>query len=345
MSNGQWATLPRIDTFSFLPYTHPMSHLFVPIQKEMLEFEHVMFSLLNSQVPLVCTVAEHILMNGGKRLRPALLIVVAKMVGGLNPAAYRLGACIEFIHTASLLHDDVIDSATVRRGKVSANTQWGNHVSVLVGDFFYCRASQLLTEQGDLKILRIVTDSILALTEGEVLEIVTNANHTTSREDYLEIIKNKTALLFAAACQVGGVLGGVSEDFETALRGYGLNLGMAFQLVDDVLDYTANENILGKSLGADLKEGKLTLPLIIALVQAQNDEQKIIRNALLSERVEKQLLQSINEIIVRYKGFDQTFALALDYVQKAKACLSIFRGSVEKDLLYAIADHVVTRVR
>lgn len=326
-------------------HSEPMTDLFVPIQKEMAEFERVMFELLNSQVPLVRTVAEHILKNGGKRLRPALLIVVAKMAGALSPAVYHLGSCIEFIHTASLLHDDVIDNASMRRGKKSANAQWGNHVAVLVGDFFYCRCSQLLTEHGDLKILKLVTDSILALTEGEVLEIAVNAEHTTSREDYLQIIKNKTALLFAAACQVGGVLGNVSEDFEVALRDYGLNLGMAFQLVDDVLDYTANEDVLGKTLGVDLQEGKLTLPLIIALSQACTDEQKIIRNALLSERIEKELLKEVNDIIARYKGFAQTYDLALDYVQKAKACLSVFRGSVEKDLLYAIADHVVMRTR
>jgi len=322
-----------------------MSHLLVPIQKEMAEFDRVMFSQINSQVPLVKTVAEHILSNGGKRLRPALLIVVAKMTGALSPAVYHLGSCIEFIHTASLLHDDVVDNAAVRRGKISANAQWGNHVAVLVGDFFYCRASQLLTEHGDLKILKIVTDSILALTEGEVLEIETNAHQTTSRDDYLKIIKNKTALLFAAACQVAAVLGGVSEEFEVALRDYGLNLGLAFQLVDDVLDYTANEDLLGKTLGIDLQEGKLTLPLIVALSRASAEEQKVIRNALLSERLEKALLLSVKAIIERYQGFQHTYDLALDYVQKAKVNLSVFRGSVEKDLLFGIADHVVLRTR
>lgn len=320
-----------------------LSEIFVPIQNQVSEFETYMFSLLDSQVPFVRSVAEYILSNGGKRLRPILTVLSAKMSGHMSESVHRMGSCIEFIHTASLLHDDVIDNAKMRRGRSSANAKWGNHVSVLVGDFFHCRASQLLTEQGNLRILKIVTDCITALTEGEVLEIVTNSENCTTREDYLSIIKNKTALLFSAACQVGGVLAGVSEELEVALRDYGFNLGMAFQLADDVLDYTSSEDIFGKASGIDLQEGKLTLPLIVALESANAEEAQLIRSSLVSERVEKDAFQLISEIIGRYKGFDKTYDLARDYIDSAKKSLAPYRSSLEKDILLTIADFVVAR--
>jgi len=256
-----------------------------------------------------------------------------------------MGSCIEFIHTASLLHDDVIDNAKIRRGRPSANAKWGNHVSVLVGDFFYCRASQLLTEQGDLKILKTVTDCITALTEGEVLEIITNSDHKTTQDDYLSIIKNKTALLFSAASQVGGILGGVSQEFEDALKDYGYNLGMAFQLADDVLDYTSSEDVFGKAKGIDLQEGKLTLPLILSFKQATDEETQIIKNALLGDRLEKETFKAVHEIIKKYNGFERTYELAQDYINRAKESLSPFRTSIEKDILLALADFVTTRDR
>lgn len=322
-----------------------INNIFVPVKKEMAELEEVLFTLLGSQVPFVRNVAEYILKNGGKRLRPALTVVSAKMSGYTEINAYKMGACIEFIHTASLLHDDVIDNAQIRRGRISANVKWGNHVSVLVGDFFYCRASQLLTEQGDIKILRIVTDCITALTEGEVLEIITNSNLDTTQDQYLSIIKNKTALLFSAACQVGGVLGGVSAEFEEALKDYGYHLGMAFQLADDVLDYTSSEDVSGKTMGIDLKEGKLTLPLIIALKHASDSEAQIIKNALIGDRLEKETFLNVQEVIKKYNGFEKTYDLAHDYINRAKASLSPFRTSIEKDILLATAEFVTTRDR
>ena len=193
---------------------HSFHDILIPLGGEIKKIEDVLHELLSSQVPFVRSVAEYIIENGGKRIRPILTVVSAKMSGYTDLPAYNMGACVEFIHTASLLHDDVIDNAKIRRGRASANAKWGNHVSVLVGDFFYCRASQILTDNGDLKILKIITDCITALTEGEVLEIVTNSDLKTTRDDYLQIIKNKTALLFSASCQVGGVLGGVDPDYE-----------------------------------------------------------------------------------------------------------------------------------
>jgi octaprenyl-diphosphate synthase len=322
-----------------------LNDILIPLQKDVDELERVMIGLLSSQVPFVQSVAEYTIKNGGKRLRPILTLICARLAGSQGLSAYKMGSCIEFVHTASLLHDDVIDNAKLRRGKPSTNSKWGNHVSVLVGDFFYCRASQLLTEQGNLKILKIVTDAITALTEGEVLEITKNLDLNTTEDDYLAIIKNKTAILFAAASQIGGVLGNVSEEYELALRNYGLNLGMAFQLADDALDYTATEEVFGKESGIDLQEGKLTLPLLVAIKCATPTEQQTIKSALMSDKIEKSVFQEIRDIILKYQGFDETYKMAQSYVELAKEQILPFRPSIEKDILLHIADYVTARDR
>jgi len=320
-----------------------LGKILIPVQNDVAELERVMLELLDSQVPFVRSVAEYVIQNGGKRLRPLLTLICAKLTGFQGPEAFKMGSCIEFVHTASLLHDDVIDNAQIRRGRASANHKWGNHVSVLVGDFFYCRASQLLTEQKNHKILKTVTDAITALTEGEVLEITTNADYLTSKEDYLKIIENKTAVLFAAACQVGGILGNVSEDFENALRRYGFHLGVAFQLADDVLDYTSSEDVFGKQNGIDLQEGKLTLPLITALAKSTPEENKIIRQTLMSKHVEPAQVKEVSDIIRKYEGFAVTLALAKTHLEEAKKNIEPFRSGIEKDILLAIADYVLER--
>lgn len=326
-----------------LPPASSLQNILIPVQNEIVQLEKVLFASINSQVDFVHSVAEYILKNGGKRVRPILTVVSAKLAGFTGEKAYRMGACLEFIHTASLLHDDVIDNAQIRRKRSTANAKWGNHVSVLVGDFFYCRASQILTGQGSLKILKIVTDCITATTEGEVLEIIKSADMSTSRDDYLAIIKNKTALLMSAACWVGAVLGGVSEELEIALKEYGYNLGMAFQLADDVLDYVSSEDVFGKAKGIDLQEGKLTLPLIIALRDANEKEVQIIKNTLIAEKLESQRFIEVQNIINKYRGFEQTYELASAYIQKAKDSLSVFRSSIEKDVLLSIANYVIER--
>lgn len=320
-----------------------LGNILVPIQKEITELELVMKDLLKSQVPFVQSVAEYIIDNGGKRIRPVLTILCAKLCGYHGENTYRMGSCIEFVHTASLLHDDVIDNAKLRRGKISANAKWGNHVSVLVGDFFYCRASQLLTSQGNLKILKVVTDAITALTEGEVLEITKNLDLNTSEEDYLKIIENKTAILFAAACQIGGILGNISEENQKALHDYGFNLGMAFQLADDALDYTSSQDIFGKENGIDLQEGKLTLPLIRAIKKATPDETQLIKDALMAQHIERDVFQKISTVIRRYSGFEETYRMAEDYIHRAKEAILPFRHSLEKDMLLHVANFVASR--
>ncbi|MBU0507090.1 polyprenyl synthetase family protein [bacterium] len=317
----------------------------VPIKKEIDELEIMLFELIGSEVSFVRTVADYILKNGGKRLRPILTVICAKMAGCVDKSVYKMAACIEYIHTASLLHDDVIDNAMLRRGQPSTNAKWGNHISVLVGDFFYSRASQLMIDQKNLKILDVVAKSTTATTEGEIFEIMKSSDVTTTQEDYLKIIKNKTAHLFATACQIGGIMSGVSDYFEKSFQEYGLNLGMAFQLADDVLDYTSSEDVFGKTKGVDLREGKLTLPLIRSMGRANEEEVQILKNAIIAESLDQETFTQVKDLIIRYDGFKDTQELARDYIVRAKESLSPFRASLEKDILLSLADYVVHRER
>lgn len=315
----------------------------IPIQREVEELDKVLTESLDSRVPFVKSVAEYVIKNGGKRLRPILTILSARLSGYQGDSSIQLGVAVEFMHTASLLHDDVIDNASVRRGRSSINNKWGNHVSVLVGDFFYCRAMDLLVRNGDLRVLKVLTDVITITTEGEIFEITKSNDLNTTEADYLQIITSKTAALIGGACQVGAILGHVSEDFEHSLRKFGLNLGIAFQLMDDVLDYTASEEEFGKINGIDLKEGKLTLPLIVALKRCSESESQIIKEAQIADQVNPECFKEVLQIIHCYDGIKETTRLANSYIQKAKENLSLFKPTIEKDALMSIADYVVLR--
>lgn len=315
----------------------------IPIKREVNELDRVMQSNLHSPIPFVEDVVHYVTDNGGKRLRPVLTILAAKLSGYEGEAAISLGVAIEFMHTATLLHDDVIDRAMLRRGRPSINKKWGNHISVLVGDFFYCRAMDMLVKHGDLRVLRVITDAITTTTEGEIFEITKSNNLTTTEDDYLQIIHGKTAALIGAACHCGGILGRLSENYEQALKNFGVNLGIAFQLIDDVLDYTSDEVTFGKTQGIDLREGKLTLPLILVLKRATEEEKGIIKNALVADEIEESLFGQVAKIIHKYDGIRETNKLAQSYVQKAKDSLSPFKPTLEKETLMAITDYVVLR--
>ena len=225
---------------------------------------------LDSGVPLVGEVARYIISAGGKRLRPALLLLVCGALGYRGTQHYNLAAVVEFIHTATLLHDDVVDESTLRRGRATANESFGNPASVLVGDFLYSRAFQMIVDVGSLRIMRVLADATNVIAEGEVLQLLNVHDADTDEEKYLRVIRYKTAKLFEAATQVGAILGGASPGVELALAEYGMHLGTAFQLIDDVLDYSGDLNATGKNLGDDLAEGKATLPLIHAMANADD---------------------------------------------------------------------------
>lgn len=315
----------------------------LPVAQELNAAEEALALALTSEVPLITEAVQYIIRNGGKRLRPLLTLLSAKISGYQGGAAPRLAAAMEMIHTASLLHDDVVDDAPLRRGKASTKAKWGNSISVLVGDFFWCKMSQIIVEHGCLRTLKAVTDTITATTEAEILEITRHSDFSIDQETYLKIIRGKTAVLMAACCQIGAILGNVSEAFEEALKRYGHDVGTAFQLADDILDYESEEEKFGKHRGGDLREGKLTFPLIVALQRGDAKSVKIIREVLLSGRLEPERFTEVLGIIHRYGGLEETAKLAKQFAEKAKKNIQPFKASLEKESLLGLADYIVER--
>ena len=300
---------------------------------------------LQSDVPLIRKVGEYVLSSGGKRIRPALLLLAAKLCGYRGDRHVPLASVIEFIHTATLLHDDVVDSANLRRGIASANALWGNEASVLVGDFLFSKSFSLMVADGDLAVLKVLSAATTIIAEGEVLQLVSTSDMDLSEESYIEVVKCKTAILLSAACQAGAILGKASPERETALSDFGLGLGIAFQLMDDTLDYVASEEQFGKSIGHDLEEGKITLPLIHTLKQCTPGERNLIGDIIEKDLMDKADFQSVFELVHRYGGIAYAIARAREYIAQAKTKLEVFEASQEKAALLCLSDYVVTRVK
>jgi octaprenyl-diphosphate synthase len=299
-----------------------------------------------SPVALIPQVAAHIVAAGGKRLRPLLTLAAARMCGyqgGLRHV--HLAACVEFIHTATLLHDDVVDESALRRGLASANAVFGNKASVLVGDFLFARAFELMVADGSLKVLDILARTASTIAEGEVLQLTTQNDLATTEARYLDVIRGKTATLFAAACQVGAVVADRPEAQEAALAEYGMNVGIGFQLVDDALDYAADEVKLGKTVGDDFREGKITLPVLVAYAAGDDGERRFWRRTIeQSEQNADDLVHAV-ELIARHQAIRATLERATRSAAEAKAKLSVFPDSPIKACLLRVADYTVNRAR
>jgi octaprenyl-diphosphate synthase len=251
-----------------------------PIAEDLQQVDEVIRRRLDSEVVLIRTIAQYIIAGGGKRLRPALVLLAANAFGQRATSRHDLAAVIEFIHTATLLHDDVVDESSMRRGRKTANAEFGNAASVLVGDFLYSRAFQMIVGAGSLRVMKVLADATNVIAEGEVLQLLNVHDPDTDEQKYLRVIRYKTAKLFEAATQVGAIIGGANSEAETALAEYGMHLGTAFQLIDDVLDYSGDIHETGKNLGDDLAEGKPTLPLIYAMRAGSESERALIRHAI-----------------------------------------------------------------
>jgi octaprenyl-diphosphate synthase len=296
---------------------------------------------LASDVVLINQIADHIIAGGGKRLRPMLHALAARAAGYTGDKHLKLAAVIEFIHTSTLLHDDVVDESDLRRGRKTANALWGNAASVLVGDFLYSRSFQLMVELDDMRIMRILADTTNTIAEGEVLQLLNIGNADVSEAAYLAVIERKTAVLFAAATELGGLLGGLPDNQVAALRRYGMQLGYAFQIADDLLDYVSDSRTLGKNIGDDLAEGKPTLPLIYALEKAPADQAQSLRHA-----VEHGELASLDRIIatIRDSGaLERTHQRAASHAAAAQAALSEIPASPYRGALMALASYAVDR--
>jgi octaprenyl-diphosphate synthase len=300
---------------------------------------------LRSDVSLIPTIGRYILESGGKRVRPLLLLLSARLCGYRGERSIPLASIVEFIHTATLLHDDVVDNANLRRGQRSANSVWGNEASVLVGDFLFTKSFSLMVTDGDLRVLRAMSDATTRMAEGEVLQLLKTCDLGISEEEYLRVVVNKTAVLISAACQIGGVLGEAAEARVEALREFGMEVGIAFQLMDDCLDYVADREEFGKAVGADLEEGKITLPLIHVMRQCSPEERARIESVVEGDVLEQADLESVLELIRRYDGIEFTRSQARRRIDRAKELLSVFPASTEREALEAVADYVVSRKR
>jgi len=298
---------------------------------------------LKSEVPIISTIGEYLLLSGGKRFRAKLLLLSAKLCGYQGDRHISMASLVEFIHTATLLHDDVVDRAELRRGMNSANAIWGNEASVLVGDFLFTKCFSLMVENGNWKILQTMSKATTLLAEGELMELLKTNDLTLSEETYLSIVARKTASLISAATQIGAILGEVSEEKEKALFSFGRDVGMAFQLIDDNLDYTSKEEEFGKKIGTDLQEGKITLPLIHTLSQCDSKEKAMIEKIVQSDPITPEDFSQVVELIEKYKGIQYTFDKAKRFIENAKQELRIFNPSKEKEALMAMADYVLER--
>jgi octaprenyl-diphosphate synthase len=296
---------------------------------------------LGSDVALIRQVAEYIITGGGKRLRPALLVLSARACGYPGANKYALAAAVEMIHTATLLHDDVVDESKLRRGHATANATFGNSASVLVGDFLYSRAFQLMVGLGSVRILEILSNATNVIAEGEVLQLMNAGNPDLDEDTYLAVIQRKTAKLFEAAAQLGAVLAGCAAEDEARLARYGMHLGTAFQLVDDILDYSGDLHAIGKNLGDDLAEGKMTLPLIRAMKVGTPAEAAVIRNAITDGRLTD--FQPVLDVLTRTGALDHARACAQRESDAAAECVAALPASPHRENLLELASFAVRR--
>ena len=313
------------------------------LKDEMAAVEEQIKKNLTSNVQLVSKVGEYILSSGGKRIRPMLLLLSARLCNYQGSRHLELASVVEFLHTATLLQDDVVDSADLRRGNRSANSVWGNQASVLVGDFLFAKSFSVMVDTGSLKILKLFSETTKQLAEGEILQLLKTCDLEVDEQRYLQVVRDKTAILIAAACQVGGVLVDVDEQKEFALREFGLEIGTAFQLMDDALDYVADEADFGKERGHDLYEGKMTLPLIHAYSNSSAEQRSEVARIIEAEELSPADLDYVCTLIDRNQGIAYTRQKAFERIVAAKRQLLIFPDCEARQALFILADYVVSR--
>ncbi|WP_147126067.1 polyprenyl synthetase family protein [Shimia ponticola] len=325
--------------------TKPHERLAAELTEEMAAVNALIRARMASEhAPRIPEVTAHLVDAGGKRVRPMLTLAAAKMCGYDGPYHVHLAATVEFIHTATLLHDDVVDESNQRRGRPTANLLWDNQSSVLVGDYLFARSFQLMVETGSLRVLDILANAAATIAEGEVLQLTAAQDITTTEETYFKVIRGKTAALFSAATEVGGVIAGQDHATVQALFDYGDALGIAFQIVDDLLDYGGSTDATGKNIGDDFRERKLTLPVLKAIAAADADERAFWERVIGKGKQGDGDLEHALELLAKHGAMDQTRAVALDHAARAKAALDTIPSHPIKDMLVDLADYVVARV-
>ncbi|QDD13836.1 octaprenyl diphosphate synthase [Candidatus Methylopumilus rimovensis] len=318
-----------------------LSTILSPIKSDLLAVNEVIRASLHSEVPLVNQVAGHIIQGGGKRLRPSTLLLVGGLFGPVRKEHHELAAVIEFIHTATLLHDDVVDQSTKRRNHKTANTIFGNAASVLVGDFIYSRAFQMMVKINHMKVMEVLANTTNTIAEGEVLQLLNIHNASIEDEDYLKVVYYKTAKLFESAAELGAIIGGADDNDIKVLAQFGKYMGIAFQLIDDVLDLSGNPEEIGKNLGDDLAEGKPTLPLLYAMKKGSDEQKNIIRAAIENGGLTE--LESVLNAVKETKALEYVRELAKEEIEKGEKLIQHITSSVYKDALLALTQFVTTR--
>ncbi len=313
------------------------------VEDDLVKVEALFEEQCRSDVSLVGEIGRYIREGGGKRIRPALLLLACRLCGYRGDRSILLASVVEFIHTATLLHDDIIDEATTRRGRRSVNSRWGNDVTVLLGDFLYTKSMSMALSQDNLTILRLLSDVTLRMIEGEILEIERDADLQITDSAHIDIIKRKTAHLFSACLRIGAILGEVGEERERALASYGLNLGICFQMVDDLLDFTADEKVLGKPVASDLREGKLTLPAIFMLRRGGAAAAKRIAAVLEDRGFERVSSGEIARLALETGALDEARTLAESYAEAARRDLLAFDRSPYREALSLLPDFILAR--
>jgi len=314
------------------------------VRDEMAEVNQIILSQARSDVALIPELAQHLINSGGKRLRPMLTIGAAKLCGYRGEGHIKLAAAVEFMHTATLLHDDVVDESDMRRGKKSARLLWGNQASVLVGDFLLGQAFRMMVDVGSLGALKILSDASAVIAEGEVMQLAASKNLSTTEEDYLAVILAKTAALFSAAAEIGAVITGRAESEQAALRLYGTNIGLAFQLIDDALDYSGEAARLGKRVGDDFREGKITLPVVLSYCRGSPEERAFWRRTLQDAAIEDADLDEAIALMVRHNAIEETIERACHYGKEAREALLIFPKSEPRTALLDAIDFSISRM-
>jgi octaprenyl-diphosphate synthase len=328
------------------PEASAAADVFAVIREELAAFEQEFARQIASDVPLIAEIGRYVKDGGGKRIRPALLLLSAKLWGRpVTPSVIRLAVVVEFIHTATLVHDDIIDGAEVRRGRPSVNARWGNQITVLMGDWLYMRAFEMALEERSFEILDLLTRITRKMTEGELIQLGHIGDLFITRERYFEILRRKTAYLFSACAEIGGILGGASSVEQHALREYGMHLGTAFQLIDDVLDFVADEESLGKPAGNDLREGKVTLPVILLIERGEPKHVEMVRAVLADGGYRRVTRQELVAVLEAEGALERAREEARAYARRASACLRGLAPSPYREALDRIAEFTVERTR
>ena len=325
--------------------TPALSQIFEPIRADLELVDREFGRQVESQVAIIPTMGRYIQQGGGKRVRPAVLLMAARQFGYSGDRAILFAAAVEFIHSATLVHDDIIDESDTRRGRPAVHARWGNEITVLLGDYLYIKSMALALTHDTLDIVRVLCDATLKMIEGEIYQLTKNGDAAITEDEHFDIIRRKTAFLFGASSQIGGMLGKATPEQEEALQQYGFNLGIAFQVVDDLLDYTGEIEALGKPVGADLVEGKMTLPLIHLLQQPGHAGGVIVREIIEKRTATRDQWKELLALLREHRSIDYATRRAVEFAERAKKQLAIFPPSSERDALIALPDYVLSRDR